>query len=82
MSVNEKLELLSKAKGFTVEKYSDGYEVTSEHENLQAFVKEVGVYHRVEYYVTDVQKVTSSCIEINMEELMRLKAFCEEITKW
>jgi hypothetical protein len=83
MDLKEKLELLALAKDFTVKKTSDDrgeeiYEVESNDAELTAVVADCGY---IEYYITGVSNHLSDYAMINIDELLKLKAFCEALVK-
>lgn len=72
------LELLEMANGYRIEKFTDGYEVTSDDYPLMAFVANAG---HIEFYRTKVHKAVGDIADIDMEALLQLKALCEEIVR-
>lgn len=75
---NEKLELLSLAKSFEVKKTSDGFDVTMEGSELAACIAENG---DIEYFRTGCYNSGCDWMEIPVDELQKLKNFCELLTK-
>ena len=75
---NEKLELLKMAKGFTVNEVEDGYEVESNNAELTAVISENKC---IEYYRTGAGTGYSDYLYIDIDELLKLKAFCEALMK-
>lgn len=76
--ISEKLELLSMAEKYTVTKLTDGeYEVAQDDAELGAIINGQGM---VKYYVTGVYNSGADWAEIEMDELMALKRFCELLT--
>lgn len=76
--ISEKLELLSMAEKYSVTKRTDGeYEIAHNSSELGAIINGQGM---VEYYVTGVYNCGADWAEIEMDELMALKRFCELLT--
>ncbi len=73
-----KLDILASAYGFTVEKFTDCYEVTSDNAPLMATIDEWG---NIEYYLTDVKNMVYDTVNIEIDKLLELKALCEELVK-
>lgn len=76
--MKEKLALLEKANGYYIETKKDGWEVRSEDYPLMAFITGCG---NIEYYRTDIYKVTGDLADIDLDGLLDLRAFCEGIVK-
>lgn len=74
-SISEKLKFLDRSKGFTVN-YGE-QESQIEGENVSAVIDSYGVT----YYVSGVYNSGTDYAEIDMNELMRLKEFCELLVK-
>ena len=77
--MKKKLRLLEMAKGFNVEEFTDGWEVTSEDTPLMAFIDNDD--YSINYYRTDVTLETMDCAEIDVDTFLKLTAFCEELIK-
>ena len=76
--MKEKLELLALARGFTVRKNDeDDYEIECDNCELTA----VTDGRNIEYYRTGCSKCYSDYIEIDVEEFLRLKEFCEALLR-
>ena len=77
--MKEKLELLNYTRDFEVVKISnDEYEVTTINTNFKAFICSDG---SIEYYVTGCYNSGNDEMYIDIEELEKLKAFCELLVK-
>lgn len=80
--MKEKLDLLSYARDFEVVKISNDtyneYEVTAKNGGIKAFISEDG---DIEYYVTGCYNSGDDDIWIDIEELQKLKEFCELLIK-
>lgn len=74
MTLAEKLKFLDRSKGFTVN-YGE-QESQIEGENVSAVIDSYGVT----YYVSGVYNSGTDYAEIDIDELMRLKEFCEMLT--
>lgn len=76
----EKLEFLSMAKDFTITKVKDGYEVVDNESScdLEAFINEHKV---IKYYLTGLYNTGIDCHEIDADDFLRLKTFCEMVVK-
>lgn len=80
----DKLELLNLSKNFCVTKkdktqWSDsGYEVETMNSNLGAFISDD---KKITYYVTGCYDSGSDWIDFDIDELTKLKKFCELMIK-
>lgn len=73
----EKLELLALGGKYKVEKdeVEDAYNVIDHECDLCAFIPTDGAY--IEYYRTGCYNACTEWLDIDMDALMDLKAFCE-----
>lgn len=69
----DKLELLSLGKDFIVTKRDDGYEVEAS-SDLAAFISND---KKITYYVTGCYNSGSDWVDFDIDELTKLKKFCE-----
>lgn len=74
----DKLELLDLGKNFSVTKRDDGFEVESREENIAAFISND---KKITYYVTGCYDSGRDWIDFDIEELTKLKNFCELMIK-
>lgn len=72
-------ELLSLSKDFTITKKDDGYDVELQDEDLGAHISFIPP--EIRYYVTHCYNSGIDWNEIYMDELLKLKKFCELIVK-
>ena len=77
--MKKKLELLKKAKGFQIEEFSDGWEISSEDTPLMAFISNED--KSIKYFRTETDEEIGTCAEIDVDTFLRLQAFCEELIK-
>lgn len=77
--MKKKLRLLEMAKGFKVEEFSDGWEVSSEDTPLMAFISNDD--RSIKYFRVDIDNEIGECAEIDVATFLKLKAFCEELIK-
>ena len=76
--MNDKLELLSYSEKFKITKKDDGYEIYHMKEDLGAFITNK---NQITYYRTDCYDSGSDWLDININALQELKAFCELMVK-
>lgn len=77
--INDKLELLSMEKKFTVSKRNDGgYDVDHKTEDIGAVIYVNG---EIQYFVTGIYNSGTDFAEIDIEALNDLKRFCEMMAK-
>lgn len=74
----DKLELLNLSKNFCVTKKDDGFEVESTTENIAAFISND---KKITYYVTDCYNSGCDWVHFDINELTKLKNFCELMIK-
>lgn len=74
----DKLELLNLSKNFSVTKKDDGFEVESTTDNIAAFISND---KKITYYVTDCYDSGRDWIDFDINELEKLKKFCELMIK-
>lgn len=74
----DKLELLDLGKNFCVTKRDDGFEVESTIDNIAAFISKDKT---ITYYVTGCYDSGSDWVSFDINELTKLKKFCELMIK-
>ena len=77
--MKKKLRLLEMAKGFVVEEFTDGWEISSEDTPLMAFISNED--KSIKYFRTETDEEIGTCAEIDVDTFLRMKAFCEELVK-
>lgn len=74
----DKLELLNLSKYFCITKKEKGYEIETTTSNLGAFISND---KNITYYVTGCYDSGCDWIDFNIDELEKLKNFCELMIK-
>ena len=75
---NDILKLISLADRFKVIEKSDGYEIESKNSDLGAYIYKD---NKIEYFVTGVYNSGLNWAEIEINELLKLKKFCESMVE-
>lgn len=79
MTIKERLDLIALSKDFKITPTSAGYLVKCADYDLEAYIDSAGFC--ISYHITGVMNSAFDSHEIDMDELMKLKEYCEMLVK-
>lgn len=79
MTIKERLDLIALSKDFKITTADTGYFVEHVDSYLAAYIDSAGFC--ISYHITGIMNSAFGSHEIDMDELMKLKEYCEMLVK-